>query len=209
MRLGIFGGTFNPVHYGHLRAAEDVLSRMPLDRIVFVPTGTPPLKSADLADARDRYAMTALAIAGNPSFSVSDIELTADGKSFTIHTIARLKRKHPHDHLFFMLGIDAFLDLPNWYRPDELMKMVDLIIMTRPGYDPDELVNSPFILFPPIEPGRCWQLTGGKTATSVKVSPQDISSTAIRHLIRTGQSIDHLVPNSVATHIHEKHLYRP
>lgn len=208
MRLGIFGGTFNPVHNGHVRTAEEVRSSMALNRILFVPSGNPPLKSGDLADASDRFAMTVLAVAGNPAFDVSEIELTGERKSFTVDTVRSLLYSYPHDHLFLILGADAFLDMPNWYRPDELVSLIDIIVMSRPGTTSTDIAASPFLagLIPDAQ--GIWQLPGKKTISLVAVAPHDISSTGIRQLVRSGRSIDHLVPASVAEYISAHRLYR-
>jgi nicotinate-nucleotide adenylyltransferase len=107
-----------------------------------------------------------------------------------------------------MLGIDAFLDMPNWYRPDDLITMIDFIVMTRPGYKPDALNCSPFILLTAPALTNCRQLTSGKTATCISITPHDISSTDIRQRVRNGQNISHLVPDSVASYISQKLLYR-
>jgi len=208
MRLGIFGGTFNPVHNGHVRTAEEVRRIMTLDRILFIPSGNPPLKSGDLADAADRFAMTVLAVAGNPAFCVSDIELARERKSYTVDTVRSLLQAHPHDHLLLILGIDAFLDMPNWYRPDELVSLIDIIVMDRPGIASTTIAASPFLAGLMPDASGTWQFPGGKTVSLVAVAPHDISSTHIRQLVRSGRSIDHLVPASVAEYISAHRLYR-
>lgn len=209
MRLGIFGGTFNPVHYGHVRAAEELRNSMALDRILFIPSGNPPLKSADLADAADRFAMTTLAVADNPACIVSDIELVSERKSFTIDTVRKLLHDHPHDQLFLILGIDAFLDMPNWYQPAELTAAIDLLVMTRPGFSAQQIGMSPFLDGPIPDRHLTWQLRGGKTVTCIPVTPSAISSTQIRRLVRDGLDITHLVPPAVAAYIARQRLYLP
>lgn len=208
MRLGIFGGTFNPVHNGHVRTAEEVRGIMTLDRILFIPSGNPPLKSGDLADAADRFAMTLLAVAGNPAFSVSDIELAGERKSYTVDTVSSLLDAHPHDHLFLILGIDAFLDMPNWYRPHELLSLINIIVMARPGIASTNIAASPFLAELMPDDRGIWQLPSGKTVSLVAVAPHDISSTRIRQLVRSSRSIDHLVPAAVAEYIAAHRLYR-
>lgn len=208
MRMGIFGGTFNPVHNGHVRTAEEIRRIMTLDRILFIPSGNPPLKSRDLADAADRYAMTVLAVAGNPVFDVSDIELVRKQKSYTVDTVRSLLHDHPHDHLFLILGIDAFLDMPNWYQPDELVSLIDIIVMERPGIASTSIAASPFLADLKPDARGIWQFPGGKTVSLVAVAPHDISSTRIRQLVRSGRNIDHLVPAPVAEYISTHRLYR-
>ncbi|HYQ48635.1 MAG TPA: nicotinate (nicotinamide) nucleotide adenylyltransferase, partial [Thermodesulfovibrionales bacterium] len=144
MKLGIFGGTFNPIHFGHLRVAEDVRETAGLDRIIFIPSGTPPLKTNDIAPARQRLAMTQLAIKGNPFFGTLDIECRSRQKSYTVRTMERLQKLYPDDRLFFMLGIDAFLDIPNWHRPDMLVEQTDFMVLSRPGSRFIDLSSSPY-----------------------------------------------------------------
>lgn len=208
MRLGFFGGTFNPVHYGHVRAAAEVRDNMVLDTVYFIPSGTPPLKSDDLADAADRFAMTELAVAGMPGYAVSDIELVGQGKSFLVETVSRLRELWPRDRLFLIMGIDAFLDMRNWYQPAALVAMIDFLVMTRPGFALEDMKTSPFIAGAADDLPATWRLHGGKTATCVPVTPQPISSTLIRRLVREGKDISRLVPPAVAGYIAEKRLYR-
>jgi len=209
MRLGIFGGTFNPVHNGHVRTAEEVRTSMALDRILFIPSGNPPLKSGDLADAADRFAMTALAVADNPAFDVSDIELSGHRKSYTVDTVSGLLCSCPHDHLFLILGVDAFLDMPNCYRPDKLISLIDIIVMSRHGTAPTDIAASPFLKGLVPDARSTWRLPGGRTIMHVAVAPYDISSTRIRQLVRSGRKIDHLVPAPVAEYIAAHRLYHP
>ena len=117
MRIGVFGGTFNPIHYGHLRAAEEVREMLAFDKVLFVPSGTPPLKTEDLTDAQKRFEMARLAVAGNGAFEVLDIECKKPKKSYTVETLEVLLTLYEDAELYFMLGIDAFLDIPNWWMP--------------------------------------------------------------------------------------------
>lgn len=208
MRIGFFGGTFNPVHYGHLRAAEEARTLLSLDAIQFLPSGNPPLKNADLADMHDRVALTKLAIAGNPTFSLCDIELQSAQKSFTVDTARALAERYPKDDLIFILGADAFLDLPNWYRPEELTALIDFAVVTRPGVAPEIVLQSPFLDECVSAEPQAWRLRGGRTAVFLEITPLGISSTQLRRLIREGKSIRYLVPDSVAAYIEKKLLYR-
>ncbi|MBI5213272.1 MAG: nicotinate-nucleotide adenylyltransferase [Nitrospirae bacterium] len=208
MRIGILGGTFNPIHFGHLRAAEEARDKTGLDKVVFVPSGNPPLKTADTIDASDRYIMTKLATDSNVDFVVSDVELRQEEKSYTVNTIQRLREIYPEDELFFILGIDAFMDMPNWWLPDVLMSMVDFILVTRPGFDMADVEKSPYI--------KDWQRAGedflrlvsGKKVIPVQVTPMDISSTEIRRLLREGRSVKYLLPEPVERYIYSHNLYR-
>ena len=181
---------------------------MALDTVLFVPSGNPPLKSAHLADALDRFLMTQQAIAGNPFFAISDCELSGDRKSFTVDTVKVLLERHSGDTLSLILGIDAFLDLPNWFRPDELVALVDLVVASRPGIPANRLETSPFIEGRKPGAGGRWRVRGGKTLHFLDILALDISSTRIRELVRSGASIRYLLPDSVAEMIDSKNLYR-
>ncbi len=208
MRLGFFGGTFNPVHYGHLRAAEEAGTALELDTVLFLPSGNPPLKNDDLADVHDRVALTRLAIAGNPRFSLSEVELRTGRKSFTVDTARALAAQYPFDDRVFIIGADAFLDLPNWHRPEELTTLIDLAVVTRPGVAPELVRQSPFLDARLASDPETWRLRGGRTAVFLETTPLAISSTQIRRLVREGRSIRYLVPEPVASYIENKQLYR-
>ncbi len=231
MRLGVFGGTFNPIHFGHLRTAEEVRHKLNLDTIIFVPSGNPPLKSLDVPDARHRYAMAQLATASNANFTVSDVELQQKEKSYTVNTLRKLHETYPQDELFFILGADAFLDIPNWWQPDKLTGMADFIVVTRPGLDSKEISRSPYIAHGCNGPERagggdmsqdakgpvsftrndrkqCFVLESGRTVVFVPVTPLDISSTDIRILVKEHKSIRYLLPENVEEYICQHRLYR-
>lgn len=228
MRLGIFGGTFNPVHFGHLRTAEEVREAVHLDSVIFIPSGNPPLKGADLIEAPHRYEMVQRAVERNRHFRVSDIELRRPEKSYTVTTLQELTAMFPGDGLFFILGVDAFLDIPNWWQPDQLMHLADFIIVTRPGFDAADLRMSPYVkdhnelsvLCSKLEKeddpenmlpaARCLPLAlkSGRTALLTPVTPLAISSTGIRRLVKDGRSISYLLPEAVEEYIQRHHLYR-
>jgi nicotinate-nucleotide adenylyltransferase len=206
MKLGIFGGTFNPIHYGHLRVAEEVRYDCGLDRIIFIPSGSPSLKTAEIADAGHRYRMTCIATGSNPCFGVSDVEMDSSSKSYTVNTVTRLRDIYRDDELFLILGMDVFLDLPAWREPERLVRLIDFIVMTRPGFPDDGLDASPFI---EREEGRgLYRLKGGRTARVSRVTACDIASTGIRRLLREGKSIRYLLPEAVEQYIAETGLYR-
>ncbi len=217
-RIGVFGGTFNPIHYGHLRAAEEVREMLGFDRVLFVPSGNPPLKTGDLADAMKRYEMVRRATAGNRSFEVLDIESMKPEKSYTVETLEVLLSRYAESELYFMLGMDAFLDIPNWWMPEKLVKMVNFAVISRPGRIFEDLLSSPFM---DVEPGdlRALDDSGGefkitrlksrKEAALVKITPIDISSSDIRRRILAGQSVKYLLPESVESFIISNKLYSP
>jgi nicotinate-nucleotide adenylyltransferase len=210
MKLGIFGGTFNPIHFGHLRAAEEVRYLIGLDQVIFMPSGNPPLKSSELAEASHRHVMTHLATQGNVDFSVSDIEMSQQEKSYTVATVERLGSMYPEDKLFFILGLDAFLDLPNWREPERLISSIDFIVVTRPGLDMKQLDISSYVEGVLGESGACvtsYRLAGGRTVHIAAVSAFDISSTNIRRLVREGRSIKYLLPEPVEQYVLSHRLY--
>lgn len=211
MRFGILGGTFNPVHFGHLRIAEEIRERSRLDKIIFIPSGNPPLKAVDLADISHRYEMTRLATDSNANFIVSDIEAAQTGKSYTVNTVRQLLGMYPGDDLFLVLGIDAFLDMPNWWMPDILTTMIDFIVVPRPGFNHADICRSPYLLQPhgqaELSGLRPLKMISGRSVTIVPVTQLNISSTGIRGLVQGAESIKYLLPEVVETYIHEHKLY--
>lgn len=217
MSLGLLGGTFNPVHYGHLRAAEEVRQRLALDGIVFVPAGAPPLKEEALASAAERYEMVRLAIAGNPAFGISDVETAREGKSYTVDTIEALSREHPGERLLFILGVDAFMDVPYWKEPQRLLGSADFVVIRRPGFPFARLGGSRLVrversLLNSLDRAEVERhearLPGGRTATLLAIDALDISATAIRNHICEGRSARYLLPENVESYIMSKGLYK-
>jgi nicotinate-nucleotide adenylyltransferase len=226
MRLGVFGGTFNPVHIGHLRAAEEVREAVGLDRVLFVPAGVPPLKgggalphagvhsahkAADslLAPAWARLRMVELAVAGNPAFAVSDVEAASTRTSYTVDTLAELARRHPEAELSFILGLDAFLDLPAWKSPDALIRDVDFVVMVRPGADLNALDRSPYVreLTEIGDTVARMALVSGRTASLVRVTQLHVSATAIRRMLAEGRGARYLLPEAVESFIMSQGIY--
>jgi len=217
MKVGIFGGTFNPVHIGHLRAAEEVRDILRLDRIFFIPSGRPPLKTREIAPAEHRYEMLRRAIRGNPFFHLSDVECRKNRKSYTVDTLKELYALHPHDRFFFMLGIDAFLDIPNWWRPEELVSITDFIVVSRPGFRFSEMRGSPYLkegksLLSDIDRSRnatnVIKLKSKRYAILLALTPFGISSTHIRRLLNQGRSTKYLLPPAVQSYIITHKLYK-
>lgn len=216
MRIGILGGTFNPIHFGHLRAAEEVRETLGLDKVLFIPSGNPPLKAAGLADSLQRYEMVRLAAVRNRFFEVLDIECARPGKSYTVDTVKTLKERHRGDQLSFILGIDAFLDLPNWYEPEELVSMVDFAVISRPGSLFASLLSSPYLVpdrkcLADLDAGTVLScrlaLRSSMAAVLTRVTPMAISSTDIRKRVRQGQTIKYLLPEDVESFIISNRLF--
>jgi len=217
MKVAIFGGTFNPIHYGHLRAAEEVREKLGLDSVLFVPSGNPPLKTKGIAPARHRFAMTKTAIKNNRLFALSDIESRLPGKSYTVKTIESLQKENPQVEFSLILGIDAFLDIPNWWHPEHLVTLSHFIIISRPGYAFLDLQRSPYIKVKKqiltmldasgIESHRA-TLPSQREAVLLSLTPLRISSTEIRRLVQLGSSIKYLLPRAVQSYIITNKLYK-
>lgn len=190
-RLGVFGGTFDPPHIGHLALAERARDRLRLDRVLFVPAGQPPHKHrAGMSSAADRLAMTRLAVRGAPAFRVSTMELRADGPSFTARTVRTLER--PGRQLFLLVGADSLDDFRTWRDYEDILARVTLTVADRPGAG-----------FPA---SRAWARR--RRVAWIGNPPLDVSSTMIRTLARRGRSIRYLVPDAVARYIERRALYR-
>jgi len=217
MKLGIFGGTFNPIHYGHLRAAEEVREKLKLDKIIFVPSGNPPLKDKELADARHRYKMVRLATFKDRSFTISDIEYRKKGKSYSVNTLKELRRLHPDASFYFILGIDAFLDMPNWWQPEKLAKLTDFIIIPRMPFKFSDLSASPYLdtgkdILKKLDSSKLESyktvLKNNRGVTMLRVTPIGISATLIRKLIKQGKGIKYLLPEEVESYIITHKIYK-
>lgn len=199
-RIGIMGGTFDPIHYGHLMLAEQIRTGFFLDEIVFIPVGRAPHKAlSDTADKFQRYEMTKLAISSNPHFSVSDIEIIKEGVTYTIDTIREIKEKlGPNDALYFITGADALLLLESWKDYSELIKMVYFIGATRPGINNEALTKKINHL----------ETTYDVHIELSYVPALAISSTDIRNRIDQEKSIRYLLPESVEQYISDHFLYK-
>jgi len=188
MKIGILGGTFNPVHIGHLILAEEAREKLRLDKIIFVAANLPPHKeSRDIAPACSRIKMLRLASKGNKYFGVSDAEIKRQGRSYTIDTIREFKRTYPRDELYFIIGSDLLKYLEEWKDLTEINKMVKFIAATRPGY--------------PLEKIPSYIQTLGIRAV-------DISGFEVRRCIKENKSFRYLVPEAVFNYIIKKKLYR-
>jgi nicotinate-nucleotide adenylyltransferase len=197
-RIGILGGTFDPIHMGHLITAEIVRVSAALDEIIFIPAARPPHKeNKGEAPAEDRLLMVQCAVEGNPSFSVSDIELRREGPSYTVDTIAALSEQLGDAELFFITGADAMNDLYRWHDPVRLLHSCTFIVAARQGVELDE--------------SRLAEQFSPEQRSRIRIVPTphlEISSTVIRARVRAGRSIRYLVPRAVELYIEERGLYR-
>jgi nicotinate-nucleotide adenylyltransferase len=189
-RLGVMGGTFDPIHVGHLVTAEEALHQFALDEVVFVPTGRPWMKEHDVvASADDRYAMTAIGIEPEPRFHVSRLEVDRGGATYTVDTLRALRDEVPGAELFFITGADAMLEIMRWKEHETIFDLAHFIAATRPGYDVATLDVMPDV-------------------TVMRIPALAISSTDIRARVHEGRPIRFLVPEGVEAHIHAAGLYR-
>lgn len=213
MRIGILGGTFNPVHLGHLRAAEEVREKFNLDIIYFIPCNEPPHKSSsELISANHRLEMVRLALKGIPYLKPSDVEIKRGGKSYSIDTIKYfLKKGVKSDKLFFILGDDAFADFKTWKNYREIIELCNFIIIHRPGYKGITLKKIfPLDLFKTLrynKKKKCYITTSKRKLYLTEINGLSISSTMIRKLIKAKKSVRFLVPDHVVNYLHKTNLY--
>jgi len=199
-KIGIFGGTFNPVHSGHLIVAEAVREDLELDRVLFIPSGTPPHKSKnEVADANHRYNMVKCAVGSNPYFEASHMEIDRAGYTYSIDTLTSLKALYPKDtDFYFIIGADVVPELVTWKDYDRVFKMCSFIAVLRPGNDRKAFKN------------HVDELTGINKANIITAEAPmvDISSTDIRERVKSGRTIKYLVPGCVEKYILDNELYR-
>ncbi len=196
LRLGVMGGTFDPVHMGHLVAAEESLQQSGLDEIVFMPTGTPPHKQRRLTPPELRYLMLVTATAEHPHFWVSRYEMDNVRTDYTVDTMTDLRVRLPQTELFFITGADAVLEILTWKEPERLLSLCTIIAVTRPGYDLGQLSQ--------VLAG----LRGRDSVMTMEIPALAISSTMIRDKVAAGGSVRYLVPQGVAELIDKFGLYR-
>ncbi len=212
MRIGIFGGTFNPIHFGHLRSAEEVREAQNLDRILFVPSATPPHKGrAELASAEQRFEMVRRAVARHPQFQASRVEIERPGRSYSVDTLSTLRRRHPQARLAFILGLDAYLEIGTWKLPERLFPLCDIVVTSRPPHaDVDLLAAIPVVARNEFRYNRARTVLTHESGHRVifqRISDLAISATSIRHLRRSGRSIRFLLPAAVEDYIVREDLY--
>ena len=195
MSIGVLGGTFDPIHVGHLAAASAALDCAHLDRVLFVPSASPPHRPPAVAPAEHRLAMCELAIEGEPRFEVSEVETRRGGPSYTVDTLLELHRLHPDGEMFLILGWDAAKLFRSWREPDRVAALATLIIVARPRIQPPE---APELRAAGIDPARA--------VLCLRPTP-DVSASSLRRAIAAGESIDGKVPPAVASYIAVHHLY--
>ncbi len=194
LRLGVFGGTFDPPHNGHRRVAGDVAELLELDRVLWIPARVPPHKIGNgLTDPSLRLEMTRAAVADDPRFEASDLEIRRSGPSYMADTLAALAERHPHAALFLILGVDQYRHFAEWCRPDDILRLATLVVMDRGGEEPRHTV-----------PG----VPGAERAVFVSVTRVDVSSTLVRDTLAHGGSARELVPADVLAIIEREGLYR-
>jgi nicotinate-nucleotide adenylyltransferase len=189
------GGTFDPIHYGHLVTAEEAVAQFGLDQVIFVPTGLPWMK-ADRAVSRseDRYLMTVVATASNARFSVSRVEIDREGPTYTVDTLRLLADEHPDAELYFITGADAMLEIFDWKDPEDVLSLSHFIAATRPGYD--------LMRFEAAAP------THHPRVSTMDIPALAISSSDIRRRVSEGRAIRYLLPDGVKAYIEKQGLYR-
>jgi nicotinate-nucleotide adenylyltransferase len=191
-RIGLFGGTFDPPHLGHLALAEHARDRLRLDEVRFIPAGQPPHKRGErITPAAGRVAMARLAVRGNPSFTVSTIETRRGGPSFTIETLREVAAESPRARLFVLMGADSLEDFASWRDPEAILRIATLVVAHRPG-----------------DGGRRGGVPGGRRVVSLDNAELAISSSLVRARVRAGRSVRYLVPEAVATYVARHRLYR-
>ena len=193
-RIGVMGGTFDPIHLGHLVAAEEARWQFGLDRVVFVPAGRPWQKPVGVTPPEDRYRMTVLATTSNPAFTVSRLEIDHPGPTYTVDTLRRLRAEQADGtRLYFIIGADAVLQILTWKEPDQVLAQAEFIAATRPGFDLDRLVS---------------QVPGANRIHRMEIPALAIAASDIRARVARGAPIQYLVPDGVARYIHKHGLYR-
>ena len=205
MRLGIFGGSFDPVHTGHLAAARACVEQAGIDRMILVPAGVSPFKQDRPPTAgRHRAAMLALATAGDPRFEVSTIELDRDGPSYTADTLERLRSAHPGDTLLLVVGPDALASFPTWHRPDRILDLAELLPVEREGLDDLEGIRR---ATPALEKLVGRERLDRILASRVRMPPIEVRSTDLRRAIAEGRPLHGLTPPAVEDYICTHRLY--
>jgi len=196
LRIGVMGGTFDPIHRGHVHVADVVARAVQLDQVIFVPVGVPWMKPAPIADAADRLAMVRLAVDGDRRFRASEVDIERSGPTYAEDTLTDLREEfakaHPGDRAAwsFIVGADALTDFPHWHAPEQILELADLIGVTRPGHR---------LMAPPMPTDRLRLL---------EVAPMDVSSSRIRRLVAAGAPIEEFVAESVARYIADHGLYQ-
>jgi nicotinate-nucleotide adenylyltransferase len=194
VRIGVFGGTFDPIHKGHLAAAKAAMECAHLDRVLFVPSAQPPHRGAAVAPAEDRLAMSKLAVQGEPAFEVSDVEVRRGGRSYTADTLSELHRARPADELFLILGWDAARLFRTWHEPDRVSDLASVVIVDRPGLEE----NASELAGLGLDPAR---------VILCHFPTPDVSGSELRRALAAGQPVTGHLPAAVERYIAEHHVY--
>jgi nicotinate-nucleotide adenylyltransferase len=192
VRIGLYGGTFDPIHLGHLRAAETAREASRLDLVAFLPAAVPPHREAPVSPAEDRLAMARLATAAHPRFEAWDAELRRPGPSYTVETVSTLVSARPSDSFVLVVGADTWPEMASWREPERLLSLVEVAVVDRPGHSGGEL-RPPF--------------PGARGVRRAEGPSLPISATAIRERVARGLSVRFLVPDAVADYIEARRLY--
>ncbi len=213
-KIGLFGGTFNPIHLGHLRAAEEISDFFGLARVIFIPTSDPPHKNKEgILSANLRAEMVSLAVSDNRRFATSEVELDRPGKSYSVETLEHFRRQFdPGTQLYFIVGLDAFREIHTWKEYASLFGLCHFVVMSRPGFEKN---FSPEHLPVELADDFCYDTQKGGYAHKsgffvypAEITGLDISSTRIREYLRRGRSIKYLVPPAVEVFIETNQLYQ-
>ncbi len=213
-RIGLFGGTFNPIHYGHLRAAEEICEHFRMSKIIFVPAHIPPHKNGEVLTAPEhRLRMVRLAIEGNSLFAASDFEITQERTSYSILTVEHFRNQHgPRMELFFLVGIDSFLEITTWKEYVRLFSLTNLVIMSRPGFlERDPLSALPVDVAQKFDYNpdhRFFEHPSGHRLYFHQITLLEISSSGIRQRIKERQSVRYLLPAEVEAYIGKHGLFQ-
>lgn len=224
MRIGVMGGTFDPIHLGHLRAAEEIYWAFELDHIIFIPAARPPHKAdQDVAAPIHRYEMVSLATVFTPYFSVSPIEINRPGRSYSADTLRELLKLYgPETRLWFIMGVDAFLEMSTWKEAAQIPRLAQVVVTARPGWRLDEVETAltpqqrrqldhpqfKYLKIAEVTPDLSRRGPVPGLVLLVEVVSLDISSTEIRQLVEEGRSIRFLVPDTVAAYMSKNRLYQ-
>lgn len=195
-KIGIMGGTFDPIHYGHLVTAQEAHFSFKLDKVIFMPSGIPPHKTReDILEASQRYVMTVMATVDNEAFEVSDLEAKKTTPSYTVETLAALRKIYPQSEFYFITGADAILEILTWKEPEKAVALTKFVAATRPPYSLDKFRE----LIKKIEPPL--------TVFELEVPALAISSTDIRQRVKEGKPVRYLLPDKVWRYIYSKGFY--
>lgn len=218
LKMGVFGGTFDPIHLGHLAVAREVREKLALDRILFVPAGEPPHRRPPILSATNRLALVRLAIEGEPGFDLSDLEIRRAGPSFTVDTLSGLQETYRNDELFLILGLDAFQDFSGWREPDRIAAIAHLVVVSRPGFSFEGLSGTAALSgLASSELGRLDSGTidriektsaSGRRLILLAVTHLPISASAIRAALSGRLSAKSILPPAVESYIIKHNLFR-